>query len=493
MGRATVWHAIQNRLDGMIPADLAARMPTDLWRVRLAMRMSALLSVIFLIMVAIQAISGSGLAALISLAISLTVAAGPLLVRTTGRFTLALTTVIGTVFVGGGAGAALVYGAGLNAATVALAVTPVFATLLRGPRYGAIWAAICVAAGAGFGVAAHLGLLPTRAPELLLIDHAALAAATLVSFLIGVLYEAGRTQSLRELAMVEERRRSAERHRLAAEAEVVLARHERLASLGRMVAATAHEINNPLNFVIGNLELVGGALDELGADDETRAALRDALEGAQRIAGIVSDLKQCVRPGEVRLSSVDVVELVLAAIRMAEPHTRGRAAVRVDLEGVPSVVGTDRLVQVFLNLVVNAAQAIIPGRVADNEIMVTVERAGDQVVVSVRDTGPGMTPDVLARVKEPFFTTKDVGEGTGLGLAISDAIVQSAGGHLDLESSPAGTVARVVLLAAQPDEQRDRAVTPRTLASASAGAMAAAAANATSASARRRHPRPATA
>ena len=439
------WRRLLDRLDAFMPPDLDPRL--ERWRIRLAIRLALLNAAVFAFMVVVQAAQGNE-AAKLTLLLVAALLSGPVLLRTTGNYPLALTVVLAALSTGQTLGGILVYGAGLNAATVGLAVIPLFATLLHGPRYGVLWAGVSIGGGLSVGVLGDLGYVGVQNPSTLLIDHAALVAATGVSFLVGVLYEHGRSQSLRELAALEAERRKAERDRMAAEAEAALARSERLAALGRMVATTAHEINNPLNFVLGNLELVREAVDAGVFDDDTRVAMRDAVRGAERIARIVADLKACMRPRDERPSSVDPVEQLRAAVRMAEPYTRGRAAVRLLAGQVPAVVGSDRLGQVFLNLIVNAAQAIAPGAPDRNEVAIAIEVRGPRAIVLIRDTGHGIPAEILDRVKEPFFTTKKVGEGTGLGLAICDAIVKGIGGSLDIASSTAGTTVRVTLVLA---------------------------------------------
>jgi signal transduction histidine kinase len=439
------WRGLLDRLDVFLPPDLDPAL--ERWRVRLAVRLALINAFVFSAMVVVQALQGSSAARLTCLLVAATLS-GPVILRFTGSYRLALTAVMTALSAGQILGGILVYGAGLNAATVGLAVIPSFATLLNGPRYGGFWCGVSIGGGLLVGVLGDLGLVAVQTPSTLLIDHAALVAATAVAFLVGVLYEIGHAQSLRELAAAEAERRKAERDRLAAEAEAALARSERLAALGRMVATTAHEINNPLNFVLGNLEFVRDAVDAGVIDDDARVAMRDAVRGAERIARIVADLKACMRPRDERPNAVDPVEQLRGAVRMAEPYTRGRATVRLVAGQVPAVVGSERLGQVFLNLIVNAAQAIAPGAADRNEIAIAVDVRGPRVVVAIRDTGHGIPAEILDRVKEPFFTTKKVGEGTGLGLAICDAIIKGIGGSLEIASTPAGTTVRVTLVLA---------------------------------------------
>jgi two-component system, cell cycle sensor histidine kinase and response regulator CckA len=241
-----------------------------------------------------------------------------------------------------------------------------------------------------------------------------------------------------------------DRHRI----QVQLARAERLASVGLLAAGVAHEVNNPLSFVIGNLELMASEIaGRLKARPEDalhalEAMVRDAREGADRVRTIVRDLKAFSRVGEPRLAPLDVRTPLEAAIAMASNEVRHRARLEVDLAPVPAVMAEEgRLAQVFLNLLINAAQAIPEGAADRNAIRVTVRPDPDGGVrVEVADTGVGMEPAHLARIFDPFFTTKGLGVGTGLGLSICHGVVTDLGGRIDVESAPGqGTTVRVIL------------------------------------------------
>ncbi len=245
-----------------------------------------------------------------------------------------------------------------------------------------------------------------------------------------------------------------ERKRLQARLQIA----ERLASLGTLAAGVAHEINNPLAFVASNLDYVsrklagaGEALGSLRAD--VAEALADSRMGAERIASIVRDLQAF--SGKERPGSPDEVDPNAAmefALRMAASRIRHRARLVRDLNSVPWVLGGEaRLGQVFLNLLVNATQAIEPGRAGESLIRVSsrFDPATQRVVVEVADEGAGIPPDVLPRIFEPFFTTKAVGTGTGLGLFVCQGIVTELGGELTVESELGkGTTFRVLLPAA---------------------------------------------
>jgi PAS domain S-box-containing protein len=224
-----------------------------------------------------------------------------------------------------------------------------------------------------------------------------------------------------------------ERQRLRAKLLV----SDRMASLGTLAAGIAHEINNPLAYVTGNLEAMSETLDAVAgvpaADRaELDAQVRDARDGAERVRKIVHGLRSFSRPEQetrVPLALPDVIE---AAIRLTGNELRHRARLERDLQPTPLVSADDgRLTQVFINLLINAAHAIPEGRSDDNCITVRAH-TDDQgrAVVEIEDTGKGIAPDVQARVFDPFFTTKGIGEGTGLGLSICHGIVSGLGGQI---------------------------------------------------------------
>jgi PAS domain S-box-containing protein len=238
------------------------------------------------------------------------------------------------------------------------------------------------------------------------------------------------------------------------QARLVMA--DRLASVGTLGAGVAHEINNPLAYMLVNLHLIRSGLENMeavappGTIAPLQELVQETTEGAERIASIVQDLKTFARgEADSRLGPVDVRRAVELACKMADNMLRHRARLLLDFENVPLVEANEsRLGQVFLNLLLNAAQAIPEGEPADrHEVAVRIRASPPgQVVVEVRDTGMGMTPEVLSRVFDPFFTTKPVGEGTGLGLSICHGIIESMGGTISAESTPGkGSTFRVVL------------------------------------------------
>ncbi|HSN15493.1 MAG TPA: ATP-binding protein, partial [Anaeromyxobacteraceae bacterium] len=249
---------------------------------------------------------------------------------------------------------------------------------------------------------------------------------------------------------------------------------DRLASVGTLAAGVAHEINNPLAYVLGNVQHSLESLDDLRralargegvpeeiarVTEESVAALRDAATGAERVRDIVRDLKVFSRASSEERHPTSLVRVLQSAGNLAGPEIRHRARFHLEVGELPPVMANEsRLSQVFLNLLVNAAQAIPAGRPEENSIEVTGRTGADgRVVVEVRDTGCGIPLADQKRIFDPFFTTKPAGVGTGLGLAICHGIVTGLGGEIDVESAPgAGSTFRVVLPATleplQPDE-----------------------------------------
>jgi PAS domain S-box-containing protein len=213
--------------------------------------------------------------------------------------------------------------------------------------------------------------------------------------------------------------------------------NERLATVGWLAAGVAHEINNPLAFVGSNLGFVSDALRELegplSLEDRTEvlAALSEARGGVVRIRDIVRDLLALARP-DLSASTVNLDGVVTDAVRMVTPRI-GSARVEAELGTCPMVrANPDKLAQVVMNLVVNAAHAI--DGTPEGRIRIRTLVCDDRGVIEVEDNGKGIAPEHLKKIFEPFFTTKRGGAGTGLGLAISQGIVSSFGGTLEVRS-----------------------------------------------------------
>jgi signal transduction histidine kinase len=236
---------------------------------------------------------------------------------------------------------------------------------------------------------------------------------------------------------------------------------ERMVAVGTIAASVAHEINNPLSYVIACIELLireqapiaelGSRLTARYANDpdvarfvagihKAREPFDNIRDGVERMRLIARDLRTFARVDDHDLTPIDVRDVLRSAIRMASNETRYRATVVTEFAPVPWVMGSEpRLAQVFLNLLVNAAQAFpdAAGPSACEIRIVTSTDGTGAAVVEVRDNGPGIDALVLARIFEPFFTTKPVGVGTGLGLSVCRNIVHSYGGEI-AASSEAG-------------------------------------------------------
>jgi PAS domain S-box-containing protein len=269
-----------------------------------------------------------------------------------------------------------------------------------------------------------------------------------------------------------------ERQRMRA----MLARSEKLASIGMLSAGVAHEINNPLAYVGNNVAVLerdlAGVLRMVARYEAARPALADAdpaalaavdaladevdwdyvrdnlpgmlartREGVQRVANIVGSLRNFARTSPARMEAANVRELYEGALEVLRGRLR-RGQIQVAAEHgecPPLVCVPAQISQVILNLLINAMQAVeLAGRPGAGWIRFASAREGEAVVLTVADNGCGVAPDDLPRLFDPFFTTKGVGEGTGLGLSICHGIVTGHGGRIEVESRPgAGTTFRV--------------------------------------------------
>lgn len=214
--------------------------------------------------------------------------------------------------------------------------------------------------------------------------------------------------------------------------EEQLLRQERLAALGLLAAGMAHEINTPLTGISGYAQML---LEELDRDDPRRATLEKIETQTRRASGITASLLNLARPERTSLEALDLNETIHEVLQLFEPQIRGRG-IRLGVEladDLPVVPGhKGKLQQVFLNLLINARDAVEP----DGEIAVSTFSEDGRVVVEVTDNGAGIAEEDLARIFDPFFTTKGRGKGTGLGLSISYGIVEEHRGEIHVESQP---------------------------------------------------------
>lgn len=212
---------------------------------------------------------------------------------------------------------------------------------------------------------------------------------------------------------------------------------ERLSSLGMLAAGVAHEINNPMSFVTSNVHSMLRDLHDEQDLSELLKEYRDdvlpaTLDGIKRVNAIVADLRRFARGDPEAHCSYDLDAEVETALRIAHGQL-GHVRVEKELGGAGRLVGRPRqIVQVLVNLLVNAGQATASGGL----VRVTTRRERDAVRVEVRDTGTGMTEETKHHLFEPFFTTKPAGEGTGLGLSVVHGIMKSHGGRIEVESAP---------------------------------------------------------
>jgi two-component system, cell cycle sensor histidine kinase and response regulator CckA len=248
-----------------------------------------------------------------------------------------------------------------------------------------------------------------------------------------------------------------EQRRLQAQLSVT----ERLLAVGTLAAGVAHEINNPLSAALSNLEWAAGRLARLSANGDSPATselacamaelhkpIDDAREACGRVRGIVQDMKLLSRADEEALRPVELTQVIDSAVRMAWNELRHRARLVREYGVLPLVHGSEaRLAQVFLNLLINATQAIPEGEAEQHEVRVSAHSlATGHVVVEVSDTGCGIPEAIRGRIFDPFFTTKPAGIGSGLGLSICQRILSGMAGRLEVDSQVGrGSTFRVTL------------------------------------------------
>jgi PAS domain S-box-containing protein len=275
----------------------------------------------------------------------------------------------------------------------------------------------------------------------------------------------------------------ATRTRELRQAQAQLVHQEKMSSLGRLLAGVAHELNNPINFVFGNVDFVerymadllklirtieesdhlNGAVRaevarvkrEIDFDflvEDSRKLVSAIRAGAQRAATIISDLKDFCRESKQDLRETDLVAGIETTLNLINVLLKDRITVeRHYPPQVPRVLtNPGRINQVFMNILTNAAQAIH----GEGVIRIRIELPPQHVEVSIEDTGVGIPPEIQSKILEPFFTTKEEGQGTGLGLWIADQIVRNAGGSMRCASQPGqGTTFTVTLPLRPPSAQ----------------------------------------
>ncbi len=264
--------------------------------------------------------------------------------------------------------------------------------------------------------------------------------------------------SLLESLKLDLEERVEERTEKLAEAQAALVRAERLAALGQLSAGVAHEINNPLSAMLGNLQFIRRTLLKQAQFAEVSGAVDDSLVAIERIKRIVRRLLDASRAAahdEVTNVACRVAAVISGAVRVADSTRDPRIKLELDIPESLCVRGEPYMLeQVLTNLLVNAYQAMPESR-GTGRVRVSASALGEHTRVTVSDDGEGMSEETQARLFEPFYTTKPLGKGTGLGLAVSAGLVQAMRGQLSFESSPGhGTEAKLTLLsAAEPSEE----------------------------------------
>ena len=211
---------------------------------------------------------------------------------------------------------------------------------------------------------------------------------------------------------------------------------ERLAAMGQMIGGFAHELNNPLTSILGIAEL----LQEGDASEATRKQIGVLHQQARRAAEIVQNLQYFARPPAPGRSQVNLNELVQRTVQM-QAYPLRKSNITVDFlpePAIPAIVADpNQLMQVFLNLLLNAEQAIRESR-EKGTIRVRIGRTPESVWIVFQDDGPGIAPENLAHIFDPFFTTRRPGRGTGLGLSICKTVLREHGGNIEAASAPGG-------------------------------------------------------
>jgi two-component system sensor histidine kinase HupT/HoxJ len=256
-----------------------------------------------------------------------------------------------------------------------------------------------------------------------------------------------------------------EAHEALKLAQQQLLHSEKMASLGRLVAGVAHELNNPISFVLGNVHVlqrygtrltrylqaihqldlpapVQALRGELRIDHllgDLPSLMEGTLEGAKRTADIVNGLKRFSTVGQGEVTPVELNAVVERAIHWIQKGTAPRFGIHW-ARGADCYVNGNagELLQVMMNLIENASDAASSGTAKAPLLFISLERDAQSAHLRFADNGPGIAPEHLSRIFDPFFTTKSVGQGTGLGLSISYGIVEQHGGHLTCTNLPQG-------------------------------------------------------
>ncbi|MFU8806284.1 MAG: sensor histidine kinase, partial [Bradymonadaceae bacterium] len=232
---------------------------------------------------------------------------------------------------------------------------------------------------------------------------------------------------------------------------------DRLIMIGTLAGGVVHEINDPLAFIRANLDVLRTQLaDQDGtavltnlSETDVSEMIGDAIEGTRRIQRVIDDLKTlATREDTLALEPIDLEEVLESSIRMAGKQVQYSARLVREYSPLPSkaLAHEAKLIQVLLNLLINAAQAIPDGTWEKNHIRLATRYVDGEAIIEVSDTGVGISSEALPHIFEPFYSTRSSGGGIGLGLSICHTIVQRLRGRLEVDSQPGvGTTVRVVL------------------------------------------------
>jgi signal transduction histidine kinase len=266
-----------------------------------------------------------------------------------------------------------------------------------------------------------------------------------------------------------------------------LVHNEKLASIGQLAAGIAHEVNNPAAYVKSNVntlknyvqsvatafkhyeEIIHLCVDEKHCDtsliekskkiredldiefvlDDLEDTISDTMEGLERIEDIVKSLKDFSRPDQAEPVRYNINDCINNTIKVAWNQVKYKAELNKSFSNLPDIYGQPgSMGQVFLNLIVNAAQAIE----SFGTISITTATSNNQIIIKIADDGCGIAKENLNKIFDPFFTTKEIGKGTGLGLSISSAIIKKQGGTIDVASTSNGTTFTINLPITRADE-----------------------------------------
>lgn len=230
--------------------------------------------------------------------------------------------------------------------------------------------------------------------------------------------------------------------KIVKDVETQLVQMEKMASVGVLAAGIAHEINNPLGFLVSNLESLKDYIRSLAkivpADnpknktilEDLSAISAESLEGALRIKKIVSDLRTFSKQSESSINLVDINQILESTLSIVWNEIKFKIAIVKDYQAKTKIFAdSTQLSQVFLNLLINASQAI-PGK---GTVTMSTSEDNNNIYIRVSDTGPGIAPEVLPKIFDPFFSTKKT--GSGLGLSVSYNIIKSHKGQIKAEST----------------------------------------------------------